>query len=35
MNQGRNNKQMESTYKILSWALIGLIVSWFIIFIQA
>lgn len=35
MNQGRNNRKMETTYKILSWGLVGLIVSWILIFIQA
>lgn len=33
--QGRSNRQMENTYRVIGWALIGLIVSWILIFIQA
>jgi hypothetical protein len=35
MNQGRDKRQMETNYKIALWSLIGLIVSWILIFIQA
>ena len=35
MNQGRDNRQMENTYKLVGWSLVGLIVTWILIFIQA
>ena len=35
MSQGRNNNRMENTYRLLGWGLIGLLVSWILIFIQS
>tara|TARA_E500000318_G_C3534676_1_gene202054 strand:- start:140 stop:247 length:108 start_codon:yes stop_codon:yes gene_type:complete len=35
MNQGRDKRQMEGTYKIMGWAFIALVLSWILIFIQA
>ena len=35
MNQGRNNKQMETNYKLTFWSFIGLAVSLIFAFLSS